>query len=42
MTIDLASMKASLATLFGDNDYMTGTLSEHVHPDVEVYSIPFL
>ena len=41
MTVDLDSMKTSLATLFGDNDFMTGTLSEHVHPDVAI-SIPFI
>ena len=32
-------MKASLATLLFGDDYMTGTVSEHVHPDVEL-SLP--
>jgi hypothetical protein len=29
-------MKASLETLLFGDDYLTGTVSEHVHPDVEL------
>ena len=36
-------MKASLMSLvYGGENYMTDKNKEHVHPDVEVISIPFI